>query len=269
MAAATVSLWISTTDPADRAEDRAKIAAGAARKARSDVCGGRFGAVLGSRPALLSMYDTRAGQNRIGDSHNAPPGHGAGGLAARAARRFPTQPQLVGVATTTRCVDPVSRRSPTAGTPSRAGSAPRSVLPAARQETGLGLCRIPLADSQTAESSIERRRHWLARSPRAVSATRFARLRALGARYPLQDPALGRARERVPLPARDPGRRRVRRPARAARADPRRRRAPSTSRRPVRARWRPARRARCGPRPAGARRAPCWGATSYFPAFVA
>ena len=41
------------------------------------------------------MFDTRAGQDPIGDFYNA-----AGSPAARAARRFPTQPQLISVATT-------------------------------------------------------------------------------------------------------------------------------------------------------------------------
>ena len=83
-------LWISTTRPANRAHDRAGFAADTARGGRSELCTSRFGRVFLSRPDWVSFCDTRAGQHRIGESHNAPsPGHGAGGPAARAARSLP------------------------------------------------------------------------------------------------------------------------------------------------------------------------------------
>src|SRR5687767_1249177 len=50
-------LWISTTEQADRADERAQTAAGAARTRRSDVCTRRFGS--GSRPPSCPTVDTR------------------------------------------------------------------------------------------------------------------------------------------------------------------------------------------------------------------
>ena len=75
------------------------------------------------RPALLSTYDSRAGQNRIGDSHNAQPGHGADGPAARAAPPLP-HPAAVGRRRHhPRCVDPRPDPAPDRRHPPRARSA--------------------------------------------------------------------------------------------------------------------------------------------------
>ena len=87
----------------------------------SPAGGARFEVI---RPALLSILDSRAGQNRIGESHNAEPGHGAGGPPCGPFCRLLTQPQLAGVATTTRSVDPRLAPPPDRRYPQRAKRRP-------------------------------------------------------------------------------------------------------------------------------------------------
>ena len=103
---------------------------------------------------------------------NAQPGHGAGGPPARALCRFPTQPQLAGVATATRGVDLRVAPPPDPG----------RGLPGARGDGTLA-SRNPTEDPQTVESSIGRRRRDLqVREVLAAGPRRGVRPRRISAR---------------------------------------------------------------------------------------
>ncbi len=131
--------------PANQAGERVRTAADSAWDVHSDLYTSRWARFEVSRPALVSTFDTRAGQLHIGDSYNAEarprrrrPGRAGRSPASPPSRSWPASPA------TTRCVDFAAPRRPdqpvTAGTPSALESQhERLVVDARRRERDLVL----------------------------------------------------------------------------------------------------------------------------------